>query len=93
MWNDSRKLVFNNELKWEFKFDKQGKPRKNKSGSYMGAPNLPKSKDYVVFFRGGNDDSREEARSVVINGIHMLPQYFWLKGTYIVEKLKTIEYL
>jgi len=92
-WEDSRSLIHNKTLKWEYALDKNGNKRKNKSGSYMGAPNFPKSADYQVFFRGGADDSREEARIEVVNGIHMLPQFFWLKGTYIAEKLKTIEYL
>ena len=59
----------------------------------MGAPNFPKSADYQVFFRGGADDSRDEAKTEVVNGIKMLPQFFWLKGTYITNKLKTINYL
>ena len=92
-WDDSRYLIHNNKLKWEYKYDINGKKKKNKSGSYMGAPNFPKSANYQVFFRGGANDSREEARLEVVNGIHMLPQYFWLKGSYIAEKLKTIEYL
>ena len=92
-WEDSRNLIYQNDLKWEFALDRNGEKIKNKSGSYKGAPNFPKSEEYKVFFRGGDNDSREEARSVVINGVHMLPQYFWLKGTYIADKLKTIEYL
>lgn len=93
MWEDSRNLIYQNELKWEFELDRNGEKIKNKSGSYKGAPNFPKSEEYKVFFRGGENDSREEARSVVINGVHMLPQYFWLKGAYIADKLKTIDYL
>ena len=93
MWEDSRNLVYQNKLKWVFKLGKNGNKIQNKSGSYSGAPNFPKSEDYNVFFRGGENDSREEARSVVINGVHMLPQFFWLKGTFIADKLKTIDYL
>ena len=92
-WEDSRKLIFDNQLVWEYELDKEGNKRKNKSGSYKGAPNFPKSKEYTVFFRGGESDSREEARSVVINGVHMLPQYFWLKGSFVANKLNSIEYL
>lgn len=92
-WEDSRNLIHNKQLKWEFVYDKNGEKRKNKSGSYMGAPNFPKSAEYQVFFRGGANDSRDEAKTEVVNGIKMLPQYFWLKGSYIANKLKTIEYL
>lgn len=93
MWEDSRNLIHHQTLKWEYQYDKDGKIRKNKSGSCKGAPNFPKSANYQVFFRGGESDSREEARSVVVNGIRMLPQYFWLKGSYVADKLKTLEYL
>ena len=92
-WEDSRNLIFQKKLKWEYIYNKKGERRKNKSGSYMGAPNFPKSADYHVFFRGGADDSRETARTEVVNGIKMLPQFFWLKGTYIADKLKEIDYL
>lgn len=92
-WEKSRELIREKKLVWEFELDESGNKKTNKSGSFKGAPNFPKSKDYNVFFRGGSDDSSDDARTEVVNGIHMLPQFFWLKGTYIVEKLKTIEYL
>ena len=92
-WEDSRKLIYRNELEWEYVYDKQGNRRMNKSGSYMGAPNFPKSSDYKVFFRGGADISTEETRTESVNGIRMLPQFFWLKGSYIANKLKEIPYI
>lgn len=92
-WEDSRNLIHRNELEWEFVLDKQGNKKKNKSGSYQGAPNFPKSLNYDVFFRGGANDSSDKAKTEVVNGIEMLPQYFWLKGSYIVDKLKDISYL
>ena len=93
MWEDSRKLIHQNELEWEYLYDKQGNKRMNKSGSYMGAPNFPKSSEYDVFFRGGADISTDETRTEVVNGIKMLPQFFWLKGSYIADKLQTLSYL
>ena len=92
-WLDSRKLIHSNELEWEYVYDKMGNKKMNVSGSYMGAPNFPKSKDYVVFFRGGADESTEKSRTECVNGIRMLPQFFWLKGSYITEKLSNIPYL
>lgn len=92
-WEDSRRLIHRNELEWEYVYDKQGHRRMNKSGSYMGAPNFPKSSDYKVFFRGGADISTEETRTESVNGIKMLPQFFWLKGSYIANKLKEIPYI
>lgn len=93
MWEDSRRLIHQGTLKWEYSYDKDGNRRKNRSGSYAGAPNFPKSADYPVFFRGSANDSRDEAKTEEVNGIRMLPQFFWLKGSYIADKLKTVDYL
>lgn len=93
MWNDSRNLIHRNELEWEYLYDKDGNKRMNGSGAYMGAPNFPKSSKYIVFFRGGADVSTEKSRTECVNGIRMLPQFFWLKGSYIAEKLQEIQYI
>ena len=92
-WEDSRKLIFHNELVWEYEYDSLGKKTKNTSGAYRGAPNFPKSSEYIVFFRGSATDSSEKNRTECVNGIRMLPQFFWLKGSYIVDKLNTIPYI
>lgn len=92
-WNDSRRLIHTNELKWEFVYDKEGNKRQNRSGSFMGAPNFPKSSEYNIFFRGGANDSREEARTECVNGINMLPQYLWIKGSFIARMLKHTPYI
>lgn len=92
-WEDSRKLIHRNELVWEYIYDKQGNKRKNGSGSYMGAPNFPKSSDYNIFLRGGATVSDEKSRTECVNGIRMLPQFFWIKGSFINNKLKETPYL
>ena len=92
-WEDSRALIHQNKLKWEYIVDKDGNILKNKSGSYKGAPNFPKSSEYTVFFRGGSNDSSDTARKECVNNIKMLPQFFWLKGTFITDKLRTIPYI
>lgn len=92
-WEASRNLIHRNELEWEYLYDKQGNRRVNASGAYMGAPNFPKSSEYTVFFRGGAAVSTDATRTEVVNGIKMLPQFFWLKGSYIVGKLHTLSYL
>lgn len=93
MWSDSRNLIHRNELEWEYLYDKDGSKRTNGSGAYMGAPNLPKSSEYKVFFRGSGSVSNEKTRTECVNGIRMLPQYIWLKGSYIAEKLQEIQYI
>lgn len=92
-WKDSRVLIHQNKLKWEYVLDKNGQKILNKSGSYRGAPNFPKSSEYNVFFRGGANDSSEKAKTENVNGIKMLPQFFWLKGSYVTDKLNTLPYL
>lgn len=93
MWDDSRALIHRNELEWEYVLDKDGNRKVNKSGSYMGAPNFPKSSEYEVFFRGGANDSSDKARTECVNGIRMTPQYFWLKGSFMADTLQSISYL
>ena len=92
-WEDSRNLIYRNELKWEYVYDKQGNKRKNSNNAFIGAPNFPKSSTYNVFFRGGADVSTEKSRTECVNGIRMLPQFIWLKGSYIAKKLQEISYL
>jgi hypothetical protein len=92
-WEDSRALIHRNTLAWEYETDKNGKYKKNASGSYRGAPNFPKRSSYDVFFRGGGSDSSDKSKTECVNGIHMMPQYFWLNGIYIANKLKDIPYL
>lgn len=92
-WEDSRALIHQNKLEWEYVLDKDGQRQKNNSGSYKGAPNFPKSSGYDVFFRGGANDSSDKAKTECVNGVRMLPQFFWLKGSFIANKLKTIPYL
>lgn len=92
-WEDSRNLIFSNNLKWKDKTDSHGKRIRNNSGGYVGSPNFPKSSKYMVFFRGGARNSTEETRTECVNGIKMLPQFFWLKGSFIAGKLREIPYL
>lgn len=92
-WHDTRTLLHHNLLKWEYLYDTNGRIRTNANGSYMGAPNLPKSADYIVFMRGGASISNEESRTECVNGIRMLPQFLWLRGAYIVQKIKQIPFI
>lgn len=92
-WSDTRKLIHDNTLKWEYSLDEKGNKRVNKSGAYIGAPNFPKSRSYIVFLRGGALRSTDADRTECVNGIKMLPQFFWIKGSYVVEKLKNIPFI
>lgn len=91
LWDDLRNKVMNNQLVNVVQYDKDGKPKKNKSGAISSAPNFMKSKDNDVFMRGSGRDSELEHKTECVNGIRMLPQYVWLKGSAVVEELKNIE--
>lgn len=93
-WKDARNLIHQNKLIWEYEYDRNtGMPVKNKSGSYKGAPNLPKSSTHIIFFRGGANDSKDSSRTEIVNNIKMLPQFLWIKGQYMVEKLENLPFL
>lgn len=87
-WEDTRDLIHNKRLSFVPTLDKNGNQRYTpKTNIPMGAPNLPKSKDYIVFFRGTGSDATDK---ISVNGIEMLRQNYWIKGSYLVDKLKNI---
>lgn len=90
-WSKIKDLVTNNKLKDVVVLDKNGNPRKNKSGNVMSAPNFPKSSECNIFVRGTSTTSN--SKPLTINGIKMYRQQIWIKGLYIVEKLTKEQYL
>lgn len=78
-WEDVRSLIKNNELQIVKEYRADGSPIINlKSGSQKEAPNFPKEADYDVFMRGSASTSSEASKTLVINGLRMLPQEVWL---------------
>lgn len=73
--------------------DSDGSPKVNKNGDVSSAPNFMKSKDNAVFMRGSGIDSALVHKTECVNGIKMLPQYVWIKGTAIIDELNDTEYL
>ncbi len=94
-WNDTRKLILEERLRFEYEYiDKEKKiKRKNKSGSYQGAPNFPKSKDYTIFLRGCAPNSSEKYQTEEVNGIKMIPQYFWINMNDLLQYIDEQNYL
>jgi hypothetical protein len=87
-WDETRALIKNKQLRYVMCLDKDGNQRYTpKTGLPMGAPNLPKSKDHLFFFRGTGQDATDK---ININGIDMYRQDYWIKGTYIANMLKEI---
>lgn len=88
-WDRIRHLIKYNELVDVIQKRKDGSVMYNKNGTVSTAPNFPKSEEGVIFLRGTGKDSSE--KRLVINGIRMLYQNYWIKGTYITNELKDKE--
>ena len=88
LWNDVRELIINNQLKIEKKKDKHGNYIINKSGSYKESPNFPKKANYKVFVRGGATTSEYKSKTLIINGLQMIPQYIWLSRDVVKELIR-----
>lgn len=87
-WEETRALIKNGLLRFVPCLDDHGAQRYTpKTKVPMGAPNLPKSEDHLIFFRGTGRDATDK---VNINGIDMLRQDYWIKGSYLADRLKHI---
>lgn len=90
-WDRVRELIIDDKLELVRRYKADGTPRRNADGSYQEAPNFPKSSEYVVFLRGSGQNAAD--KTLVINGLSMYKQQFWLKGKYIVDLLEKTEYI
>jgi hypothetical protein len=91
-WDTVRDLIINKKLKDVPVRLKNGEIRITpKTKIQMTAPNFPKSEDNLIFLRGSGKDATKKTQEV--NGVKMLKQYYWIKGSYIVDRLKETEYL
>lgn len=92
IWDEVRKLIWENRLVETEELDKYGNPRINpKSGTAKTSLNFPKSKDNIVFIRGSGVDA--SVKTEMVNGIRMYKQFVWIKGSYIVNALNGLEIL
>lgn len=87
-WDDVRDLIMNKKLRIVRKRNKEGKFIKNKSGSYMEAPNFPKKATHNVFVRGGANTSEDKYKTLDINGLKMIPQSIWLSRAVVKELIE-----
>ena len=85
LWEDIRDKVMNNKLVDVVRCDKKGNPVINPNGEISSAPNFMKSSQNTVFIRGSGTDS--SFKTEVVNGIKMLPQYVWIKGSAVVSEI------
>lgn len=88
VWLDTRDKIMNGKLKDVVSRKKTGEIiYTKKSHEISSAPNFLKSSENALFFRGGGTDSSTRYKTECVNGIKMLPQYLWIKGTVIVDLL------
>lgn len=88
VWDDTRDKILNGTLTDVVVRRQDGTPVRNRSGSISSAPNFIKSRENVVFIRGGAATSEDRCKTECVNGIRMIPQFIWIKGTAIVDELE-----
>ncbi len=88
LWEDTREKILGRTLADVAARDKNGRPIVNRSGDVRSAPNFMKGSANDVFIRGSAQDSSTRHKTECVNGIRMLPQYVWIKGTAIVRELE-----
>lgn len=87
-----RDLIVNRTLRDVPVLNKQGHPVINKkSGTTRSAPNFPKSSEGLLFLRGTGTDAADKV--LEINGVSMLRQNLWIKGSYMVKTLDSLPFL
>ncbi|MFC0265170.1 MutH/Sau3AI family endonuclease [Alloscardovia macacae] len=83
LWNHTRTLIMTDSLE-----DVPTGTRKKTSGDST-APNFMKSSQNPLFIRGSAANSDDSAKTEEVNGIRMIPQYFWMKKQYIQQLISS----
>lgn len=90
LWEDTRDKVLNGKLVDVIQKTAAGEIMTIGTGEVSSAPNFMKSSQNPVFMRGSGTNSSMRYKTECVNGIHMLPQYVWLKGLSVIEELKKV---
>ena len=85
LWDDIRDKVMNGTLE-DVPMMCDGAVKVLSSGVISSAPNFMKSSENTVFVRGSGTDAAHKTECV--NGIQMLAQYVWIKGSAVIDELK-----
>lgn len=94
-----RDRLINHSLKENYVYKKDGTTRINKTGVPMVELNFPKSSEYNIFVRGTSTDSThkpwifEGQAANGTNTIHAYTQQIWIKGSFLVNALKEIDFI
>ena len=87
VWEDTRYKIKNNKLVDVVNRKSDGSPILVGSGDISSAPNFLKGSENEVFIRGSGENSALINKTECVNGIAMIPQYIWIKGTAICKEL------
>lgn len=90
LWEDIRDKVLNDKLVDIVQKTADGEIITIGTGEASSAPNFMKGSQNSVFMRGSGKNSSMRYKTECVNGIHMLPQYVWLKGLSVIEELKKV---
>ncbi|PTJ82345.1 restriction endonuclease, partial [Staphylococcus succinus] len=86
-----REKVFLDTLEERKIYKKNGDLIINNKGTVSTSINFPKSQTHNVFLRGSGKDSSD--KHVVLNGISMYRQNVWIKGSTIINMIKSEYYI
>ena len=88
-WYDVRHIIQDKKLRIIKEFNNDGTPKINKkSRTQREAPNFPKEGIYDVFMRGSASTAEDSSKTLVINGLKMLPQEVWLSKRVTLQLFK-----
>lgn len=92
VWDECRRLIREDELTLTPVLRKgTGEPIVNRTGTVREQSNFPKSKDHILFVRGTSSDSTRKPEC--INGLKMYRQQFWVRGEYMADMLKNLDWV
>ena len=93
LWDDTRRKIRRHELVDIIRHRRDGSVVTTGSGEASSAPNFMKSRENDVFIRGSGINSSLRSKTECVNGIRMLPQYVWIKGTAVIDELEKMPLL
>lgn len=93
LWDDTRRKIRRHELVDIIRHRRDGSVVTTGSGEASSAPNFMKSRENDVFIRGSGINSFLRSKTECVNGIRMLPQYVWIKGTAVIDELEKMPLL
>ncbi|MDO4484084.1 MAG: hypothetical protein Q4C54_06525 [Clostridia bacterium] len=89
-WNDIRHTILVDGLCSTPMYDRNGRLLINPNGSVKEQINLPKSRDHIIFLRGTGTDSNDK---ILVDGVRIYRQNYWIKGKFIADTLRSKDYL